>query len=420
MLTLCARRARLPHGRVIDSDAVDPHMADNFVNTKLRDKVKWSLPWLMRYPLWRATEVAGRIKATVGPTHLIIVVANHFEPGLGDEALRRLERWCELARATGDAVRDHEGTPFRHTNFFPAEQYERPLLEMLADLQRDGYGEVEIHFHHGVDRPDTAENTKHMLETFRDVLAEEHKCLSRENGDSSPKYGFVHGNWALANSAGGRFCGVDSEMKILADTGCYADFTLPSVPFQSQVPRINAIYQCGHRLDDARPHRSGRNLRVGDKPTLPIIFTGPLVFDWTRRKHGLPIPRVEDGALAQNYPLSIERFNRWRSAGIAVKGRPDWIFVKLYSHGFFDHDQDAMIGEQMKRFMGEMLELAERSGEFNIHFASAREAFNMVMAAVDGREGEPGIYRDYKLRQIMQEQAGNEISSEMESEVVLG
>jgi len=51
---------------------------------------------------------------------------------------------------------------------------------MLASLQADGYGEVEVHFHHGVDRPDTAENTKRVLENFRDKLAEEHRyCRER-------------------------------------------------------------------------------------------------------------------------------------------------------------------------------------------------------------------------------------------------
>ena len=60
-----------------------------------------------------------------------------------------------------------------------------------------------------------------------------------------------------------------------------------------------------------------------------------------------------------------------------------------------------MIGDQMRRFMGELLELAERTAEFRVHFASAREAFNMVMAAVDGHAGEPGAYRDYRLHQIM-------------------
>jgi hypothetical protein len=391
----------------------------SFVDTSLSDKIRWSLPWLLRYPFWRSREIVRGLKPVNGPRHLIFLVANHFEPGLGPEAIRRLEAWCELARATGDAVRDHDGTPFRHTNFFPAEQYERPLLEILSALQADSYGEVEIHLHHGVDHPDTAANTRSALTDFRDVLAEEHRCLSRTEPGSQPQYAFVHGNWALANSAGGRFCGVDEEMQILADTGCYADFTLPSVPFQSQVPRINAIYQCGHNLDQARPHRSGPGLSVGQAPALPLIFNGPLVFDWTRRVRGLPIPRIDDGALAQNYPLSLHRLESWRSAGIGVHGRPEWQFIKLFSHGFFDWDQDIMIGEQMKRFMGEVMELAERTSEFKVHFASAREAFNMVMAAAEGQAGNPHEFRDYRLRQIMSEGAPS-ISNEERSPLMVG
>ena len=374
-----------------------------FADTKLLEKIRWSLPWLVRYPVWRTRAMLRSLTDTNEPRHLVFLVANHFEPGVGAVGLSRMEAWSKLARATGDAVRDHDDTPFRHTNFFPAEQYDRDILELLSILQADGYGEVEIHLHHGVKRPDTAENTRRILKEFRDVLAEDHKCLSRADPGSIPRYAFVHGNWALANSAGGRFCGVDEEMQILADTGCYADFTLPSVPFQSQVPRINAIYQCGHELNEARPHRSGPNVKLGVKPRLPIIFTGPLVFDWARRVRGLPLPRVDDGALAQNYPLSLHRFDRWRSSRIGVLGRPDWHFIKLFSHGFFEWDQDSMIGEQLKRFMGEVLELAEQTGKFKVHFASAREAFNMVMAAVDGREGNPNAYRDYQLVQIMKE-----------------
>lgn len=366
-------------------------------------KFRWSLPWLLRYPAWRTRTFASRFNEPGVPCHLVFLVANHFEPATTSEGLVQLEQWCKLARSTGEAIRDHDGTPFRHTNFFPAEQYERRRLEMISALQAEGFGEVEIHFHHGVDEPDTVENTRHILKGFRDVLAEEHKCLSREKPADSPKYAFVHGNWALANSAGGKFCGVDSEMQILADTGCYADFTLPSAPDRSQVPRINAIYQCGNPLTQARPHRSGPGLKVGDKPVLPVIFTGPLVFDWSRRVRGLPIPRVDDGSLAQNYPLTLDRLNRWRNAHISVEGRPEWIFIKLYSHAFFEWDQDLMIGEQMKRFMNQVLELGNRTGQFKVHFASAREAFNMVMAALDGCSGEPGRYREYRLHQIMKE-----------------
>ena len=364
-------------------------------------KLRWSIPWLVRYPFWRTHEFARRIYEPRGQIHVIFLVANHWEPGTGAQAIPRVEKWMNMARETGNALRDRDGMPFRHTNFYPAEQYERPLLEMLSGLQAEGFGEVEIHLHHGVDAPDTAENTRRVLEEFRDRLVEEHKCLSREGATSPVKYAFVHGNWALANSAGNRWCGVDSEMKILAETGCYADFTLPSVPHQSQVSRINAIYTCGYPLTHKKPHRSGPNVAIGKKPTLPIIFEGPLVFDWTRRIHSLPIPRVDDGALAQNYPLNLDRFKRWRNSRITVAGRPDWVFVKLYSHGFFDWDQDAMIGAQMRRFMNEVLELSEKTQEFSVYFASAREAFNMVMAAVDGHSGPPGSYRDYKLRQVM-------------------
>ena len=371
-------------------------------------KLKWSLPWLLRYPFWRARKSLLSSGSQNGPTHIVFIIANHFEPGVGKEAVGPIDRWCTLAFRTGRALRDHDGIPFRHTYFFPAEQYDYRSIEKLCELQSEGMGEIEVHLHHGVEEPDNAQNTRQSLEIFRDTLAYEHRCLSREDPTASPKYGFVHGNLALANSAGGRYCGVDSEMEILASTGCYADFTLPSAPDQSQVPRINAIYQCGHPFHEARPHRSGPDLRVGDRPQLPIIVNGPLVFDWTRRVRGLPVPRVDDGSLARNYPLTMDRFRRWQSAHIGVEGRPDWIFIKLHCHAFFEQDQDAMIGDELRRFMTEILELGEATGQFKVHFASAREVFNIIVAALEGKTGDPRLYRDYRLRPIWKE---NDLSS---------
>jgi hypothetical protein len=378
------------------------------MNADIVEKLSSSLPWLMRYPFWRAGELLRRGTNSTSLKHLIFVIANHFEPSWREKGLwdldiqrRRLDQWLEMARGIGNAVRDCDGTPFRHTNFYPAEQYHSSLLKKLAELQSEGLGEVEIHLHHGVEAPDNAANLRRSLETFRDLLAEEHQCLSRSEGQGTPMYAFVHGNLALANSAGGKYCGVDSEMQILAETGCYADFTLPSAPDRSQVPRLNAIYECGHPLSEQSPHRSGPNLRVGHKPGLPVLFTGPLVFDWRRRVHGVPVPRLDGGVLAANYPSDLDRLHRWANAAISVRGRPEWIFIKLFCHGFFDSDQDAVIGETGRRFWGEALEYAERTGEFKIHFASAREVFNIAMAAVDGLQGEPGLYRDYRLKLIM-------------------
>ncbi len=391
--------------------------------TNKLNKLAWSLPWMTRYPFWRAREFARRGDRSdqSGPQHLVVVVANHFEPAWNERGdsldwntqLSKLDRWYEQARAIGKSVRDADGTPFRHTNFYPAEQYHPRLLQRMAEMQAEGLGEVEVHLHHGLEKPDTPENLRTALTDFRDVLANEHKCLSRLDGNGSPRYAFVHGNLALANSAGGRFCGVDSEMQILAQTGCYADMTLPSAPEQSQVSRINAIYECGHPLTESRPHRSGPAVRVGDRqPMLPIIVTGPLVLNWKRKLRGLPVPRLDDGALTANQPLDPARLDRWRGADIHVEGRPEWIFIKLYCHGFFNFDQPSMIGERIRRFWSEAIEAGDKTGEYKIHFASAREAFNLIMAAVDGKSGEPGMYREYRLRQIMQDHAKRSTGTE--------
>ena len=372
-------------------------------------QLKWNLPWLSRYPFSRAKSYFEQ--TAFEKKHIIITVANHFEPSWSENGLlghkdqmKALEAYRKLAGATGESVRDVDGTKFRHTNFYPAEQYHPEILDVMSEMQADGLGEVEVHLHHGVERPDTAENLRNSLADFRDTLAESHKCLSRMDGSDMPMYAFVHGNLALANSCGGRFCGVDNEMEILRDTGCYADMTLPSAPDESQVAVINQIYECARPLNEAVPHRrSNRVAANGKPPLLPLIFTGPLVFNWTRRIRGLPFPRIDDGALTANQPLDTARFNRWRSANVTVEGKSDWVFVKLYCHGFFDYDQRACIGEDATRFFNAIIEEGEKTGKYRIHFASAREAFNIASAAIDGKNGDPNAFRDYRLRSIMRD-----------------
>ena len=377
------------------------------MNTAALEKLKWNLPWLVRYPMSRARSLLER--TVFEKKHIIITIADHFEPAwsangiLGHcDQMKALTAYHRLARATGERVRDSDGTKFRHTNFYPAEQYHPEILDIMAEMQAEGLGEVEVHLHHGVDRPDTAENLRASLVEFRDTLAERHKCLSRMDGSATPMYAFVHGNLALANSCGGHFCGVDNEMEILSATGCYADMTLPSAPDRSQVAVMNQIYECALPMDRAVPHARGTRVSAnGEQPLLPLIFTGPLVFNWTRRIRRLPVPRIDDGALTANQPLDHARFGRWRSANVTVAGRPDWVFVKLYCHGFFDHDQSACIGDDAARFFGSIVNEGERTGKYQVHFTSAREAFNIAAAAIDGRSGDPNVFRDYRLRSIM-------------------
>ena len=107
--------------------------------------------------------------------------------------------------------------------------------------------------------------------------------------------------------AAGRFCGVDDEMQILQETGCYVDMTLPSAPDETQVPMLNHNLRMRLAADgkNAAPDGNAVSQLLGNQPQLPLIFTGPLVFNWTRRIKGVPVPRLDDGALVYNQPTGF-------------------------------------------------------------------------------------------------------------------
>ena len=349
--------------------------------------------------------------------HLMVSVADHFEPSIlperrgvhadRGEQQRRLERWV---RAYPKLVRDWpdaDGRTFRHTYFYPAEQYDKDLLAPLINHCKEGWGEIEVHLHHGINKPDTPENTRKVLVTFRDALARE-GCLSRMDGQGMPRYAFVHGNFALANSAHGIACGVDSEVQILAETGCYADMTLPSAPSPAQVAKVNALYECALPLDRRAPHRRGNDLVCGRRPQIfPLIIQGPLLVTFGANRRAPVFPSIENGALTGNNPPTLRRLRHWRRAGIAVQGRPNWVFIKLHCHGMDPGDDAAMLGEPMRMFLRGMIEGARRERDYILHFVSAREMTNIALAACDGRDGNPSDFRDYRLKQIDAGQQAN-------------
>jgi hypothetical protein len=359
--------------------------------------------WLPSY----AWQVVTR-RATRGPVHLVIAIADHFEPsivpGKGrarasyEEQDRRLEAWCREYPKTIEPWRDHDGRPLVHTYFYPAEQYEKALVERLAIHCQSGWGEIEIHLHHGPEKPDTAENTRLQLLRFRDALASTHGCLSYLDGSSVPQYAFVHGNFALANSAGGRACGVDSELQVLAETGCYADLTLPTAAFHSaQIAKVNSLYECSLPLSERAAHRRGHDLRRGRSPSIfPLMIQGPLLMTFGGSARNGRVG-IENAALTGAQPPSLQRLRLWKKAGISVQGRPDWVFIKLHCHSMNPTDRDAVIGQSFQRFLTELVQGAAGRGE-TIHFVTAREMVNIIWAACHGKEGDPSVYRDYRLK----------------------
>src|ERR1019366_5897086 len=151
------------------------------------------------------------------------------------EQERRVEWWTREYPKVVEGWRDHDGRPLVHTYFYPAEQYDEGLLEMLAEHCHAGWGEVEVQLHHGIPHPDTAENPRQLLTEFRDRLAFRHRCLALAEGSTRPRYAFVHGIFALVITTAGRSCCVHSQIQILAETGCHADMALPAADGDSSL-----------------------------------------------------------------------------------------------------------------------------------------------------------------------------------------
>jgi hypothetical protein len=365
-----------------------------FREFRKRDLDRWIVPYVLQTLRRRAP---GR-----GETfHLFLCIADHFEPAhqgaSPSQAMERVRRWVEDYPRLFERFRDADGRPPRHTFFYPMEQYRHDHLDALAVLCRQGYGEVEIHLHH--DR-DTSEGLRERLISYKELLADRHGLLSRVKATGEVAYGFIHGDWALDNSRpDGRRCGVNDEIDILRETGCYADFTMPSAPDPTQTRTINSIY---YALDDpSRPksHEVGVAAEVGVQPPGGLmLIQGPLVLDWARRKWGV-CPKIENGCIQSSQPASIERLPAWLRAGVRVKGRPDWYFVKLHSHGAPEWNARGLLGEPMVRFHQDLERAARERPGLRLHYVTCREMYNLVRAAEDGWAGSIDEARDHALVQ---------------------
>ncbi|MEQ1727813.1 MAG: hypothetical protein ABL982_05485, partial [Vicinamibacterales bacterium] len=227
--------------------------------------------------------MASRLKQAFRPNPECVVdvlfcITDHYEPDHGRPAsevqTQRVERWVDQYPKLARAFADSDGCAPQHTFFFPAEAYVAKQVALLAELCKSGLGEVEVHLHHG---NDTAAGVRTTLSNFRDTLWREHGLLSTDE-QGRVRYAFIHGNWALDNGGlDDRSCGVNNELSVLMETGCYADFTMPAAPEYPQSRIVNSIY---YAKDDPGPrsYDRGRPAIVGQSPASDelLLINGPL------------------------------------------------------------------------------------------------------------------------------------------------
>ncbi len=320
---------------------------------------------------------------------VFIAICDHWEPrcyGASDElAQARVRRWRDEYPRLFRDFQDVNGRAPLYTFFFPEDEYRPGYLDEIRPLVENRYCDVEIHLHH--DR-DTAAKLREKLEAFRDTLYFRHGLLRRDPATGDIVYGFIHGNWALCNSRpDGRFCGVDAELTVLRETGCYADFTLPSAPSATQTPTINSIYYAKDLPGQRCSHRTGLRARVGQAPPADqlLMVQGALLPDWQNRRWGI-IPRTENSDLHEDRAPTLRRLKLWMQAGVHVAGQPNWRFIKLHTHGCKDGNIDMLLGPQMQNFHRELSEFRQQHPNFRYHYVSAWEMAQLVHQAESGRQ----------------------------------
>jgi hypothetical protein len=342
----------------------------------------WLLEYLRHH---RRFDLRGLPPGTT--VDVMVLVSDHFEPARrhGDAAaVASVRSWVAAYEALAGRHRDADGRPPQHTWFYRYDYPNPGCVQALSESVFRGFGEVEFHLHHGHDSHET------MAATLREGVAWFNRFGAMLTAEARPRaaFGYVAGNSALDNGAGDdRLSGCDTELRALREAGCYADFTFPSLGSPAQPRKTNALY---YAAEDGRPksYDRGPDLAAGRPPSGDLLmFQGPTVIDW---RYG----RYEDGATEDCSTPHPRRLEPLLAGHVHVRGRPEWVFVKLHTHAM--QNRASFLSPAMDALLAAMGARWNRP-PYRLHYVTAREAFNIAKAAEAGHAGDPNDFRDFLL-----------------------
>lgn len=352
-------------------------------------------PWIISYFINKAK--SAFLLKNRGKKHIFLCVCDHFEPLWGDtnqeKGFERVKKWCEQYPRIAEKYRDENGCVPKYTLFYPIEEYHHQNMNLLAELCHKGYAEIEVHLHHDNDNSD---NLRQTLVNFKDLLANKYGLLAKDKETGEVKYAFIHGNWALNNSRrDGRWCGVNNEITILQETGCYADFTMPSAPDETQTNKINSIYYAVDNPNKPRSHNLGTDTEKGKKNQKGLLMVqGPLLLNWKDRKGGI-FPKIENSALTFDQPVTLGRIKLWLNANVTVKNQENYLFIKLHTHGCQERNYQYLLKDGLDNLFSYFRDNYNNNNDYVTHFVSAREFVNVIKALEDDFIGPASEMKDY-------------------------
>jgi hypothetical protein len=328
--------------------------------------------------IWLPGYIRDRLSALARKPakRLWLLFADHFEPlwNRADERLgvERVARWATWP-AIAAKFRDSVGQRPRYTFFYPEEEYRPRLLEPLERMASDGIADVEVHLHHD---GEGQQNFVDRISRFTETLVSRHGLLRKHRGTVT--FGFIHGLWALDNSRpDGRFCGLNNEIALLRDLGCYADFTMPSGASPTQARLINTIYWADDDPSKPKSYDTGVPLTPGGTATGDLLMIpGPFGLRWAERFK----PRIEHSELCSYDRATKYRVRRWLE--LAPRIGED-IFLKLYTHGTQERHSKYLLEGGLETTLSLITSECQRAS-LDLHFSTAWEMRQAVDAAVRG------------------------------------
>jgi hypothetical protein len=334
--------------------------------------------------IWLVPYLKDRLRKSMcskRPRRAWVAIADHFEP-LGasasvEMALRRVAHWRDKwPRIANDAPADAAGQYPQYSFFYPQEEYRHDLLEGIAEMVRLGVGDVEVHLHHNNEQ---RQSFIHKVTEFCSRLTNDHGLLRKQDGRTV--FGFIHGNWALDNShPEGKFCGLNGEIALLRDLGCYADFTMPSLPEAPQGRIINQIYWCTNNPNN-RPKSFDRGIEVtvgGGKRGDLLMITGPVGLRFGERL----LPRMETGEITSYDMPTVSRAHHWFDLAPSIG---EDLFLKLYTHGAAERNIEPLLNGALANLFSAIANEAQQR-DIELHWATAWQMYQAAEALASGRD----------------------------------
>jgi len=348
---------------------------------------KWHcINWLPKYIVQQNKRRNVYIRNQI--SDIIFTVVDHFEPSKrdGEKGIEDVRTWCKKYADTAGLHTDSDGVHPLHTWFYRYDYPSPECVNILSEYVYKGFGEIEFHLHHG---NDTSESFRKQIEDGLEWFNQFGAMISADPG-LNKRFAYIAGNWALDNGAGDdALSGVNNEIEILANLGCYADFTFPAFGSPAQPRKVNSIY---YATDTPEPksYDTGVDLKAGMKDMGDlVIFQGPLYIDWENA--------FFDYASFEHFtPFFEKRIEYWINSGIHVENRPEWLFIKLHTHGM--QSRDVFLGQQLDSLHSNIEKYCSQE-DIRLHYASAREAYNIAIAAVANETDNPDNYRNYLVKE---------------------